>query len=106
MKVNGQTIKRKALDVKNLLMDATIKVIIRMESLMVQDVILGQMENITKENGLMGLSMALECGEVIEEIPTKENGNLVNLRVMVYIHGLMEISIKDNSKNASSMEKE
>jgi hypothetical protein len=58
-----------------------------------------------KENGSMDSSMDLECGEAIEEIPTKANGNLANPRVMEYIHGLMEIHTKGNSKNASSMAK-
>jgi hypothetical protein len=64
------------------------------------------MENIMKENGLMGLSMGLECGEDIEEIPTKGNGSLGNLRAMEYILGLMEINMKDSSRNASNTEKE
>lgn len=54
----------------------------------------------------MASSMALECGEDIEEIPIKVNGSSVNLRAMEYILGLMVINMKDNSKNASNMEKE
>ena len=59
-----------------------------------------------KANGSMVSSMVLECGEDIEEIPIKVNGSSVNLRAMVYILGLMAINMKDNSKNASNMEKE
>lgn len=106
MKGNGRMTKRKDLELRNSLMDANIKVFIKMESLMEQGVIHGQTDNITKANGLMASSMALECGEDIEEIPIKVNGSSVNLRAMEYILGLMVINMKDNSKNASNMEKE
>lgn len=106
MKGNGRMTKRKDLELRNSLMDANIKVFIKMESLMEQGVIHGQTDNITKANGSMASSMALECGEDIEEIPIKVNGSSVNLRAMEYILGLMVINMKDNSKNASNMEKE
>ena len=106
MKGNGRMTKRKDLELRNSLMDASIKVFIKMESLMEQGVIHGQTDNITKANGLMVSSMAQECGEDIEEILIKVNGSSVNLRAMGYILGLMVINMKDNSKNASNMEKE
>jgi hypothetical protein len=45
-------------------------------------------------------SMGLACGEVIEEIPTKESGNLANLKDMVCILGLMAILTKVNLNSA------
>lgn len=35
----------------------------------------------------MASNMVQVCGEVIEEIPIKDNGSLVSHKVMVFIHG-------------------
>jgi len=43
--------------------------------------------------------MVLECGEVSKEIHIKDNGEMEKLKDMVFIHGRMEINIKDNSNN-------
>lgn len=40
--------------------------------------------------------MGLEFGEVQKEIPTLDNGKMVRQMDMVFIHGLMEIDMKDN----------
>ena len=98
MKVNGQMIRRKDLELRSLLMDVNIKEFIKMENLMVRGAILGQMVSIMKENGSMVSSMVLECGGAIEEIPIKVNGSLANLRAMGYIHGSMVINMKDKYK--------
>lgn len=77
-----------------------------MENPMEWDAIHGLMDNIMMGSGLTDSNMDLECGEVKKEILIKDNGNLENLRVMEFIHGLMETHIKVNSRNVWNMEKE
>lgn len=49
--------------------------------------------------------MGLEFGEVQKEIPTLDNGKMVRQMDMVFIHGLMEIDMKDNLLIVLNMEK-
>lgn len=71
-----------------------------MENLKDVEDINGQTDKFIKDNGKMALNMDLVFGEVLKAILILDNGNKGRLTDMVFIHGIMAIDMKENSKIA------
>ena len=59
----------------------------------------GQMESFMKVNGSMEWNMVQECGKVLKETRTLDNGNLVKQMDMEFMYGSMEIDMKEILNN-------
>jgi len=90
---------------KSLQMDPFIKETMFRGSRMVVADINGLMENYMKDNGKMGLKMALEYGEDQREILISESGEKGKPKAMVFTLGLMAIDMRVNLKIVWSMDK-
>lgn len=72
---------------------------IKMEKLKGKEHILGEIMKYMMENGSLGKKMAMEFGKEFQAIVILGNGKTVRLKVMGFIHGQMEIDMKENGKN-------
>lgn len=59
---------------------------------------LGRMVKSMMENGLMESNKVMECGKVVEESPTLDNGKTVKLMGMVFTNGKTVIDMKGSGK--------
>lgn len=100
MKVNGLMSRKKVMEQRYFQTDAFTKGSILTEKQQAQALMFGPMVNAMMVSGLTDLSMGLECGEARREIVIKGSGSSANPKDMVFIHGLMVITMKANSKNA------
>ena len=100
MRDSGKMIREVAMELKNFPTDAFTKDSLVMESQMGWEVILGQMVNITMDNGSLVFSMDQVCGGDLKEIHISGNGSSVNLMDMACTPGRTEIHIRENFVNA------
>lgn len=100
MKENGSKTKKKAMEQRSFLMDASTRVIISMANLQAQERIFGLMDNAMMASGLTDSNMALACGVDTVGTLTKVNGSLTNLKAMGFTLFQMETIIKDSSNSA------
>jgi hypothetical protein len=106
IKVNGKIILKMEKAIKFLPIIPYIMALILKENQMDMENINGKMDKSTKVNGSMVLKKDLVFGEEVKEIHILGNGKMVEQMVMEYIHGLMEIDIKENFYNVLNMVKE
>lgn len=100
MKGNGLMSRKKAMEQRCFQTDAFTKDSILTEKQQGLALMFGRMVNAMMGSGLTDSNMDLGCGEARREIVIKGSGSLVNHKDMVFIHGLMVITTKVNSKNA------
>lgn len=99
IRANGNVISRMGEGISNFRMDASIRVTMLMGNRKDLENINGPMENIMKENGLMGSNMDLVLGWESKETNMLGNGNLGRQMEKEFMFGLMEIGIKGSLSN-------
>lgn len=99
MKAIGTMINDKERDTSSSRMETSIREISKMGNLMERASLLGKTENLMKENGLMGLSKAMEYGKVLRVILILESGRDQRQMGMEFIFGRMEISMKESGNS-------
>lgn len=100
MKDLGLQIKDMAEDLSFSQMVINIKENMKMEKHMEKEHIHGEIMKYMMENGNVGKKMDMAFGRVFKEIVILVSGRIVKQKDMEYIHGLMEIDMKENGKNA------